>query len=154
VVDKTPHNTLSWQRIHRYWPRAKFILLYRHPVPVINSMMAMQPNKPPEHWAEDLMRFARALNRAYEVHGGLKVRYEDLTRDPEATTRKICEFLGVPWEAGMVNYGEKEHGNFTRGLGDWSEKIRAGAIQPAPPDPEPEDIPPYLTEACQLMGYL
>jgi len=154
VVDKVPHNTLIWQRLHRYWPRAKFIILYRHPVPVLASMSKAHPSQPPEHWAEELTRFARALNRAYEVHGGLKLRYEDLTREPEPTTRKICEFLGVPWDPAMIDYGMQQHGNFTRGLGDWSDKIKAGSIKPAPPDPKPEDIPLDLTEACELMGYL
>ena len=154
VVDKTPHNTLSWQRIHRYWPNAKFIILYRHPVPVLASMHKAHPNQPEEHWAEQMTRFARALDRAKTVHGGLEVRYEDLTRDPVAVTREICDFLGVPWERGMVDYGQQEHGNFTRGLGDWSDKIKAGAIQPAPPDPPADEIPEYLHEACKLMGYL
>ena len=154
VIDKTPHNTLRWERIHRYWPRAKFIILTRHPVPVIKSMSKARPNAPTEQWAEQLTRFARALDRAYEVHGGLKVRYEDLTREPEPTTRRMCEFLGVPWEPAMIDYGAQQHGNFTRGLGDWSDKIRTGSIEPAPPDPKLEDIPPNLTEACQLMGYL
>jgi hypothetical protein len=154
VVDKTPHNTLSWERIHRYWPRAKFIILNRHPVPVVKSMMKAHPNAQEEQWAEQITRFARALDRAYEVHGGLKVRYEDLTRTPEKTTREICTFLGLPWEPQMIDYGTQQHGGFTRGLGDWSDKIKTGSIEPAPPDPAPEDIPPYLTEACKLMGYL
>ena len=37
----------------------------------------------------------------------------------------------------MIDYGSQQHGGFVRGLGDWSDKIKGGAIQPAPPDPTP-----------------
>ena len=126
IVDKTPHNTLSWRRIHRYWPDAKFILLYRHPVRMMESMHKAHPNTSPEHWGDQILRFAKAMDEAHKVHGGLVLRYEELTRDPAAQTRRICEFLGVPWEAGMIDYGNQQHGGFVRGLGDWSDKIKAG----------------------------
>lgn len=154
IVDKTPHNTLSWRRLHRYWPRSKFILLYRHPVRMAESMHKAYPNNPDDHWAEQIMRFAKALDDARQVHGGLVLRYEDITRDPATATRRICDFLGVPWEAGMIEYGNQQHGGFVKGLGDWSDKIRAGQIQPAPPDPAPKDVPDYLREPARLLGYL
>lgn len=154
VVDKTPHNTLIWRRIHRYWPDAKFILLYRHPVRMMESMHKAHPEKPQNHWGDQILRFARALDDAKRAHGGLVLRYEELTRDPAAQTRRICDFLGVPWEAGMIEYGRKHHGGFVRGLGDWSEKIKAGAILPAPPDPAPSEVPDYLREATTILGYL
>jgi hypothetical protein len=154
VVDKTPHNTLSWRRIHRYWPGAKLILLHRHPVRMMESMQKAHPKTPPEHWGDQILRFAKAMDEAKKVHGGLILRYEELTRDPTAQTRRICEFLNVPWEAGMVDYGNQQHGGFVRGLGDWSDKIKAGEIQPAPPDPAPSEVPDYLREAAKILGYL
>ncbi len=154
IVDKTPHNTLSWRRIHRYWPDAKFILLYRHPVRMMESMHKAHPNTSPEHWGDQILRFSKAMDEAHKVHGGLVLRYEELTRDPATQTRRICDFLGVPWEAGMTDYGNQQHGGFVRGLGDWSDKIKAGAIQPAPPDPAPSDVPDYLREAAKILGYL
>jgi hypothetical protein len=154
IVDKTPHNTLSWRRIHRYWPGSKFILLYRHPVRMMESMHKAHPNTTPQHWGDQILRFSQAMDEARKTHGGLVLRYEDLTRDPAAQTRRICDFLGVPWEAGMTEYGNQQHGGFVRGLGDWSDKIKAGAIQPAPPDPAPSDVPDYLREAAKILGYI
>ena len=44
---------------------------------------------------------------------------------------------------------EHDHGRFRPGLGDWSEKIRSGEIQPPDPLPSPEEIPPELREISE-----
>jgi hypothetical protein len=36
----------------------------------------------------------------------LEVRYEDLVQGPEATLRRICEYLGEPYDPGMLTYHE------------------------------------------------
>jgi hypothetical protein len=154
IIDKTPGNSLWWRRIHNYWPKAKFIILYRHPVRVMQSWEKAHPKLKREGTIAQMLRFAEALEQARQAHGGLVVRYEEFTRDPAKVSKEICEFIGVPWEPEMIAYGEKDHGNFVRGLGDWSDKIQSGAISPAPPDPKPEDVPDDLKEVCRAMGYL
>jgi hypothetical protein len=154
VVDKTPANALGWRRIHNYWPEAKFIILYRHPVRILGSWQDARPDISAEKSVPQLLKFTEAMEQARTEHGGLVVKYEDLTREPARTTQQICQFLGVPWEPQMVEYGQQDHGRFVRGLGDWSEKINSGKISPAPPDPKPEDVPDELKEICRLMGYL
>jgi hypothetical protein len=154
IVDKTPSNVMAWERIHRYWPESKLILLHRHPVRIMDSWHSARPNLPREKSAAELQRYTELMQRAQRVHGGLVVRYEDLTRQPAAITQEICEFLGVPWEPQMVEYGAQGRGRFVRGLGDWTDKIKSGQIAPAPPDPLPADIPDELKETARLMGYL
>jgi hypothetical protein len=155
IIDKTPGNSLWWRRIHNHWPNAKFIILYRHPLRVLESWANARPEIPRDEVVEQMHRFAEALENAYQNHGGLIVRYEDLTRDPAAVSQKICAYLGVPWEPQMIAYGEQDHGgSYVRGLGDWSDKIQSGTIAPAPPDPEPEDVPDDIKEICRLMGYV
>ena len=34
----------------------------------------------------------------------LEVAYEDLVVDPEANARRIVDFLGLPWEAGCLDF--------------------------------------------------
>jgi hypothetical protein len=82
------------------------------------------------------------------------VRYEDITADPARELQRVCAYLGVPWEPGMVDYGAHDHGRFKSGLGDWADKIKTGKIQPAPPPPPIEDIPAPLLPACRAWGYL
>jgi hypothetical protein len=77
-----------------------------------------------------------------------------VTTDPEAQTRRICEYLGVPWEAGMIDYGRHDHGRYKAGLGDWAGKIRTGQVQPAEPPPPAHEIPAELHPLCVAWGYL
>jgi hypothetical protein len=42
------------------------------------------------------------------------VRYEDLTERAEPTVRRVLEFLGEPWEPGVLDYAAFPHS----GLGD------------------------------------
>jgi hypothetical protein len=154
IVDKTPANVLTWRRLHRYWPQSKFILLYRHPMRILGSWSEARPDISEERSVPQLLRFTREMEAARAKHGGFVVRYEDLTREPAQITQKICDYLGVPWEPQMIEYGSGDHGNFVRGLGDWNDKIKSGRIEPAPPDPRPEDVPDELKEICRLMGYI
>jgi hypothetical protein len=46
------------------------------------------------------------------------VRYETLVKDPEAEIRRLCEFLALPFDPGMVDYGKDGVQPTARGLGD------------------------------------
>ena len=52
----------------------------------------------------------------------LVLRFEDLARDPSATLQRICGFIGLPYEAGMLDFRHKVHhivnGNRMRLSGD------------------------------------
>ena len=83
---------------------------------------------------------------------GHTVRYEDLTADPERTTKGLCSYLGVTWEPGMIEYGRHEHGELRSGLGDWTEKIRTGTVQPPRALPD-GDLPAELRTLAADLGY-
>ena len=87
------------------------------------------------------------------------MRYEDLTSDPEKESRRICDFLGVEWEPGMLRYGGADGGDkgdagYRKGLGDWKDKIRSGAVQPGRELPSPEAVPATLRDIATSWGYL
>ena len=155
LVNKTPNDVFIVDEIRRCWPDARFIFLLRHPVSTARSRQAARKDKDTEERnLEMVLRYANALEDARRRYDGITVRYEDLTQDPERVTREVCTFLGVPWEPGMLEYGRHEHGRFKAGLGDWSDKIKSGQIQPAEPLPSPEEIPPELREISEAWGYL
>ncbi len=155
LVNKTPNDVFIADDIRACWPDARFIFLLRHPVSTARSRQAARKEKDSEERnLEMVLRYANALETARQRYDGITVRYEELTQDPERVTREVCDFLGVPWERSMLEYGDHDHGRFKAGLGDWSDKIKSGQIQPAEPLPSPEEIPPALREISEAWGYV
>ena len=150
LVNKTPNDVFVADRIRACWPDARSIYLLRHPGAIARSRAEARPQDSEEQNVAMVRRYADALERARRTWPGLVVRYEDLTADPEAELRRVCEFLEVPFEPRMLEYDRFDHGRYKVGLGDWTEKIRSGEIQPAPPPPA--DTPPELRELCATWG--
>ena len=155
LVTKTPNDVFIADRIRECWPDSRFVFLLRHPAMIARSRAKLlKPDADPERNVELIRRYCEALEAARQAHDGLTVRYEELTTDARGQTQRVCEFLGVPWEAGMLDYGRFEHGRMKAGLGDWAEKIKTGQIQAPEPPPAPEDVPPPLREVAAAWGYL
>ena len=158
LVVKTPSNVLVWERIAACWPDARFVFLLRHPAAAVASLhSSFDPAWRPEEagsMEESVARGLRYMNVVEEARSalpGLTVRYEELTAEPERVVRELCEFLGLTFEPGMLDYGAFDHAGFTPGLGDSSLNIRSGRIQP--PAPLPEEIPAGLAAICAAWGY-
>jgi hypothetical protein len=117
VVDKMPLNIIDAGLIWRLFPEARVILALRHPCDVVLSgfMQAFRPN-------EAMVRFATlegtaalyaevmALWRRYAEILPLPVmatRYEDLVADFTGETRRILDFLGLPWDDAVLTYRER-----------------------------------------------
>jgi hypothetical protein len=159
LVVKTPSNVLLWKRIAACWPDARFVFLLRHPAAAVASLQSsFDPAWHPTTEAGSLeesvakgLRYMTALEQAREALPGFTVRYEDLTASPERVVRELCEFVGVPFEPKMLDYGDFDHAGFTPGLGDSSLNIRSGRIQP--PAPMPDEMPAGLADICAAWGY-
>ena len=159
IVVKTPANVLIWERIAACWPDAQFVFLLRHPAAAVASLHssfdpAWHPTTEDGSLDEAVakgLRYMNVVEQAREALPGCTVRYEELTAEPERVVRELCGFLGVPFEPGMLDYGDFSHAGFTPGLGDSSLNIRSGRIQP--PAPLPEEIPDGLAGICAAWGY-
>lgn len=151
LVNKTPTDVFVAERIRECWPDARFIFLLRHPASIARSRGEARPQDSVEQNVAMVRKYADALERARHSFPGLVVRYEDVTADPEAAMRRICEYLDVPFEPQMLEYDRFDHGRYRVGLGDWTDKIRSGVIHPA--TPAPEDVPAELDDLCQAWGY-
>ncbi|MEA2450705.1 MAG: hypothetical protein QOG63_2637 [Thermoleophilaceae bacterium] len=155
IVNKTPNDVFIVDKIATCWPDARFIFLLRHPAAIARSRAEARKQKDrPEQNANRVLRYADALERARQSYPGLTVRYEDLAADPATVTKEICAFLGVPWEESMLDYGQFQHGRFKPGLGDWTENIRTGQVQPPKPLPEPDETPAQLVDVAKAWGYI
>jgi hypothetical protein len=160
VVVKTPSNVLLWRQIADCWPDARFIFLLRHPAAMVASLHASwDPAWHPsgsgrlDEAVGNALRYMTKVEEARRALPGHTVRYEDLTADPETVVGGLCSFLGVEFEPAMLNYGEFAQAQFAVGLGDCSDNIRSGRIQPAAPPPRTSEISPALAEMCETWGY-
>ncbi|MEW2546551.1 sulfotransferase [Streptomyces sp. NPDC047002] len=153
IVDKTPGNALVWERLREAWPDARYLFLLRHPASMVSSLMNGRPDRDPAATVAEVKRYVDAVDEARGALPGLTVRYEDLTERPVDTTREICAFLGVEWDASMLEYGKQEHGPFQAYIGDWSDNIKSGSIQQARELPGPDEVPDSLREVTRRWGY-
>ncbi|MFN7952780.1 MAG: sulfotransferase [bacterium] len=121
LLDKTPAYALVLPFLSKLYPRAKYVVLTRHPAAIFCSFAesffegdfeaANRFNPILDRYVPAIARFLR--ERPVPIH---HVRYEDLVADPEARMREIFEFLGVPFEADAIEYGK--HERVQKGLGD------------------------------------
>ena len=153
LVHKTPNQVFIADKLAECWPDARFIFLLRHPQAIANSRRRARPQDSDERNLRRVLKYATALDGARTRHDGLTVRYEELTRDPEGQTRRICEHLGLDWEPAMLDYGRYDHGSLKPGLGDWTENIRSGRVKLAAPVPAAADTAPELRPLAERWGY-
>jgi hypothetical protein len=154
LVNKTPSDAFMWRRIVECWPDVRFIFLLRHPAAVTDSWLRARKEWTRDQAAEDVRRYMVAVEDARNEYGGLTVKYEDITTDPEREMKRVCEFIGVEWEPAMLDYGQGDHGRFRAGIGDWSRQIKSGKIQPVERVPEADEIPAALADISKKWGYL
>jgi hypothetical protein len=155
LVTKTPNDVFIADKIRECWPDSQFVFLLRHPAMIARSRAKLlDKDADPDANVELIRRYCEALEQARQTYDGLEIRYEDLTRDPRDATQRICEYLDVPWEEQMLDYGRFEHGRFRAGLGDWADKIKTGQVQEAEPPPAPDDVPEALRPVAAAWGYL
>ncbi|RMD82682.1 MAG: sulfotransferase [Candidatus Dadabacteria bacterium] len=120
-LDKTPAYALVLDFIAKLYPRAKYVVLTRHPLAIFSSYaesffdsdyeLAHRYNPILERYVPAIAKFLR--ERKVPIY---HVVYEKLVSDPERYLAEIFDFLGVPNEPEAVNYGDHEYTQ--RGLGD------------------------------------
>jgi hypothetical protein len=111
-LDKTPEYATVLPFIAKVWPDAKYVVLTRHPVAVFSSFansffdgrfdIAESHDPVINRYVPALASFLRQRDVPF-VH----VRYEDFVEDPARWLEKICEYVGVPFEPGALDYASK-----------------------------------------------
>jgi Sulfotransferase family len=150
IVDKTPQNAASWERIHEFWPQARYLHLRRHPGSVLESMALATPSKSAEWNIDAVLNYGHWLDAARLALPGPTIRYEDLTSNTEPVLREVCRYLGVRYEPRMQQYKPRR----TRaGFGDWSANIRSGRVQPHRRLPAVDEAPAQLHPLIRSWGY-
>lgn len=153
VVDKTPANAFMWERITECWPEARLVYLLRNPAGIVDSFARARPELVRDRVEREVLSYAGGVAAARSATAGHTVRYEDLVAAPEQVTSDLCRFLGLTWEPAMVEYGRFDHGPLRAGIGDWSEQIQSGVVQPARSLPAAGLSSPELRALADDWGY-
>lgn len=116
LVDKMPLNTVDVPVIVRVFPNARFILAIRHPCDVSLSCLmqnfATNAGMANFFMIEDVVHlYAQVMNAWLHYVDVLplhyhQIRYEDLIEDMVAETRKLLDFLGLPWDDAVLEHTE------------------------------------------------
>jgi hypothetical protein len=126
LLDKTPAYALVLDFAAQLYHDARFVVLTRHPMAVWSSYVAsfFDGDEQAAHAHNPLLeRYVPAIARFLRESPAAicHVQYEALVSNPEREIERICAFLDVGFEPGMVDYGDQPGatGSTTaRGLGD------------------------------------
>lgn len=164
LLEKTPAYALVLPFLAALYPNAKYLVLTRHPLAVWSSYVesffdgdavAAHANNPIlERYVPAIARFLR--EDAVPI---LHVGYESLVREPEAEMRRVCAFLGVDFDPGMVEYGREGQPQpaVAAGLGDpitVAKEQRPTTKSVAKWATEMADAPGHLEQAQQILDRL
>jgi tetratricopeptide (TPR) repeat protein len=112
-IDKTLQNYLYCGLIHAALPRAKIILVRRHPLDacwaiykaLFRGMFLFSYDQ--IELADYYLAFRRLAQHWRSVLPSdvlLEVNYEDIVRDQAAASRRLIEFTGLPWEDEVLRF--------------------------------------------------
>lgn len=116
-LDKTPRYYHILPELHRIFPEARFILLFRNPLAVLSSVLRTWVQ---DDWLkialyrEDLLQAPGLLlkGKSELSSAALNATYESLVRSPEQEMKQICEHLGLDFRPGIIEYGDED-------MSDW-----------------------------------
>ena len=136
VTDKLPINYLYVGLLALAFPRARFIIMRRHPMDCCLST-----------WSQDFGRFQpfstnfHSLGQAYIQYkrtsdywarllpGAVRiVPYEELVEAPETTMRKVLEFCDLDWEPEVLDHTSATHAVNTASLAQVRRPLYSSSV--------------------------
>lgn len=116
-IDKTLHNYLFCGFIHAVFPRAKIILVRRHPLDAgwamykahFRSQFSFSYDL--TELADYLLAFRRLAahwKTTLPAHAFMEIAYEDIVRDQTDASRRLIAFVGLPWQDSVLRFHESK----------------------------------------------
>lgn len=112
VTDKRPDNFWHVGLIKRLFPKAKILNTLRHPLDNLISVWGLHLDNSmnygfrPQDIAAHIHAERRMMAHWDRLFPGdiLTVKYEEVIAAPEAQVRRVLDFLGLPFEAGCLEF--------------------------------------------------
>jgi hypothetical protein len=107
-VEKTPANRRFIPQILRRFRSAKFLITIRDPRAILAAQIALEKTRKTRefsvyycvsHWLQAAQMALRAQRKEIV---GIVTRYEDLVTDPAPPMERVCEFLEITFDRGIV----------------------------------------------------
>jgi len=123
-----------FDRVLSIWPDARFIHLLRDGRDVAMSLIDMgwagNMVTAGERWLDAEEKWDR-LESTIAPERWTELRFEQLVTDPEPTLRKLCEFIGVPYDSAMLEYPKDTTYGPPSGkmVGNWRRKLRQRQVR-------------------------
>ena len=142
ITDKMPANFLYAGLIHAVFPRARIIHLQRHPLDTCLSIYFQNFfNVSPyandqNHLAHYYRQYQRVMDhwriefddRSQRTSPLLEVPYEGLVTDPEQWTRRMLDFVGLPWDPLCLQFHDNPRAVITASRWQVRQKINARSV--------------------------
>lgn len=140
LIDKNPSLTALVPAFARVFPEARFLIALRDPRDVCLSCF-MQPL--PLNQISAMFLSLETTIREYASLMGLwvaltprlpnpwlEVRYEDMVADLEGTSRRVLDFLGVPWDECVLRFDQHARQKLVRSptYSDVTKPVFKGAV--------------------------
>lgn len=135
-IDKFPQNSLNIGPIHLALPRARIILLQRHPLDTCYAIF--------KQLFTDIYQFSydlEELGHYYVAHDRLMrhwqsalpgvihtVRYEDLVERTEETARAALEFCGLDWQPQCLEFQRSRLASRTASASQVRQKVYSSSV--------------------------
>jgi tetratricopeptide (TPR) repeat protein len=137
VTDKMPANFLYAGLIHAVFPGARIIHMRRHPLdtclsvyfqnffnvsPYANDLGSLA------HYYQEYLRIMEHWRSVLPEHALLEVPYEGLVEDAEGWTRRMLQFIGLPWDPKCLQFHQTDRVVITASKWQVRQKITATSV--------------------------
>lgn len=160
--EKTPNHVLHMPLLERWVPESRFLHVVRDPRAVVNSWRRVPWSSGSISGDADIWRryISTAIRNPPRDGRLLTVGYEQLLEDPEGELRRVCRFIGVPFNGAMLRHHDRTPVGLDSHREPWKRKA-AEPISRAAADRWADELTPrqvFETEATvgtllERMGY-
>jgi tetratricopeptide (TPR) repeat protein len=137
VVDKMPTNFAFLGLIHACFPHARIIHMQRNPLDTCLSIYFQNFDtavtyandlEDLAHYYQEYLRLMKHWRSSLPADVMLEVAYEDLVTNQESCSRKMIEFIGLPWNSTCLDFHRLKRTVLTASKWQVRQKINATVV--------------------------
>jgi tetratricopeptide (TPR) repeat protein len=138
VIDKMPENFMNLGMIHAAFPRARIIHMRRHPIDtclsvyfqylIINTHAYSNDFTDLAHYYGEYLRLMDHWRNTIPTEALLEIPYEGLIADQEGWSRRMVEFVGLPWDSKCLDFHKTERVVATSSNWQVRQKIHPASV--------------------------